>query len=196
MTVYSTPLHLLGKTKDTLKEMFLEDPLISALVMPEPDNPDFTREENWLGGTFGQTTLAGHCFDVPFIPKEVTDDRALLCLETNVLYAGNSVSTLTLTVRCLASDAKLRLTKPEQETLAAGYGMNGNRVDMMSEAVYRFFLNHPEVGRALSIGDIILTSEKNVTESLRVDNKYYGRILTFELRGFHLSQRNKRQAGI
>lgn len=195
MTALPNPMNILGKTKDTLREMFLDDPIISSLVMPQPDDPDFSALQNWLGGTYSGTTLTGHCFDVSFIPSGVTDDRAFLCMETNILSAGNAVHTLALTVKCFASDAKLALTEQEKDIFIKDYGFSGNRVDIMSEAIYHFFLTHPEVCRALSIGNITLASEKNPTESLRVDNKYYGRAITFELRGFNLTPRTKRQAG-
>lgn len=195
MTPTPNPLNLLGKVKDTLKELFLEDPLISSLIMPLPDDPVFSKRQNWLGGTYDQTSLTGHCFDVAFIPETITDDRAFLCMETNILYAGNSVNTIILTVSCFASDAKIRLTEQEQQTFANEYGLNGNRIDMMTAAVYRYFLMHPEVCRTLSVGNIIMTSEKNPTDSLRVDKKYYGRAITFELRGFNQVSAAKRQAG-
>lgn len=180
-------MSIVGKTKDILKKMFLEDSLLKALIMPELPVPGLTMMQNWLGGTYDGLSAKAHCFDTIPAMGAITDERAFLSIESNMLQAGKSIHTVILTVGCYATEGKLSLTKPEADSFLSEYDLHGNRVDMISAAVFRFFMIHPEISRTLSIGNILLAAGENPTESFWLDSHCYGRKLRFELRDFGLA---------
>lgn len=62
------PLENLGKIKDTLSDLFLEDELVQKLIMPVPGDSQLSLKENW----------ANHCFDTAVPPASVGENQALL----------------------------------------------------------------------------------------------------------------------
>ena len=56
MTQISNPLADMARIKESLMSMFLEDEDTVKLVMPVPDDPDFTREQNWENAHYRNRT--------------------------------------------------------------------------------------------------------------------------------------------
>lgn len=192
------PLSDMGRIKESLCSLFCDDEDIGKLVMPVPDDPDFTWEENWYGGKMeatvnGQTkvtTLLGHCFDVPYLEGTVTDNRCAIFVETHLLQVPNRfLKEVGIDVSIVCHKDGVRLTREETSHFNAK-GIYGNRVDCLCQAINSSILN-PQIMEAVqrkySIGNMQL-SEKEPIRLYIPGTKFYGKILSYH---YHTSYQKK-----
>lgn len=192
------PLSDMSRIKESLCSLFCDDEDIGRLVMPIPDDPDFTWEQNWYGGKMektvsGQTkvtTLLGHCFDVPYMEGTVTDNRCAIFVETQLLRVPNKfLKEVGIDISIVCHKDAVSLSGEESSYFHAK-GIYGNRVDCLCQAINSSILN-PQImetiQRKYSIGELQL-SEKEPVRLYVPGTRFYGKILSFS---YHTNYQTK-----
>ena len=192
------PLADMARIKTSLMSLFCDDEDIGRLVMPVLDDPDFTWEQNWYGGTMektitGQTkvtTLLGHCFDVPYLDGTVTDNRCALFIETHLIRVPNKfLKEVGVDISIVCHKDAVRLS-PEDTIYFNEKGIYGNRVDSLCQAINSAILNPlimEAIQRKYAIGDMQL-SEKEPVRLYVPGTKFYGKILSYS---YHTNYQKK-----
>lgn len=196
------PLWEFGAFKDTLRLLFMNDEIITNLVMPELDNSQFTYEQNWKGGKytknrFGHSckeVLVGHCFTHPYVEDTVTDTRSFICIETIYPNTYNpTFKDISLQIYIYSHHDILDLSDEEYQNYMK-QGFAGNRCDMIMMAINRLMFNK-DVCRDFGIGKVSF-SERYPINTHVPNNKYYGRILNYNVKDFFLTPRIKEAFGL
>lgn len=192
---YYNPLSDMSRIKVSLMSLFCDSEDITKLIMPSLDNDNFTLEQNWYGGTFekitaGQTeteTLAGHCFDTPYIEGTVIDNSCAVFIETYLIKAANQhIKEVAVDIMVVCHKDSLKLSQNDKEYYEAA-GVYGNRVDSAIQVINSSILN-PEVIEKIkekySIGDMNLI-EKNPIEQYAPCAEFYGKVLHYTYQSFY-----------
>ena len=189
MTQISNPLADMARIKESLMSMFLEDEDTVKLVMPVPDDPDFTREQNWYGGKMHTTvtgqpkevTLTGHCFELPYLEGAVPDSRCALFIEPQLLKVPNRfLKEVGVAVTVFCHKYLLHLSVPEKEYFASR-GIYGNRTDCLCQTIDRLIMSltvTDSIKKNYAIGDMQL-SEKEPVKLPEPGSGFYGKILSY-----------------
>lgn len=174
------PLEHLGKIKDALTDLFLEDELIRSLIMPVLDDSQLTLKQNW----------EKHCFNTAIPLSPVTDDRAFLCLETEAVSAIDAALKVQLIINVYACGSMVHMTEEEKQGFISSSCLFGNRIDMAAAAIHRTIMNDEALLRRFGAGRMQLSEEKPVTY-LWEDDRYYGKSLSYTI--YQMPVRLKRQ---
>lgn len=59
-SIIHDPLWEFGAFKATLQLLFMNDDLVTRLVMPELDDPNFSYEQNWKWGSYTVDKYGNH----------------------------------------------------------------------------------------------------------------------------------------
>ena len=178
----SNPLINLGKLKDSLFELFSGNSLLQALLMPGTS-----------GTALSPADFKAHCFDVPFPPAEITDDRAFICLETEVAYVKESVLQIQLLINIYTCGAMIHMNEEEKQAFAANHGLAGNRSDMVAMAVHQTLTDNDAMLRKFGIGKMRLAEDELPVSYLWQDKRFYGRSLRYTI--YQMPVKPKRQVG-
>jgi len=191
-TTVEKDLQDLGHFKTLLQVIFENDEDLRNLVMPEPDDADFTPLQNWLGGTYSiedadgtpqkTATLIGYCFDVPYIPPAVTDSRIVITMETSISKAVNERTKEVTTdiYVCCPKDRVLLTEQEKKHYTEKGYA--GNRVDMCVMAIANAIKRNAGI---FGIGNIRLLPEKAI-EPHTPGEGYYAKRLSYTCQCFYM----------
>lgn len=174
------PLENLGKIKDTLSDLFLEDELVQKLIMPVPGDSQLSLKENW----------ANHCFDTAVPPASAGENQAFLCLETDAPLTAETALQVRITVNVYACGSMLHMSDAEKQEYTAVHGLSGNRIDMALAAIHRAVTADETLLRTFGTGRMQLAEEKPVT-SLLQDERFYGKSLCYTI--YQMPVRPKRQ---
>lgn len=196
------PLWEFGAFKDTLQLLFMNDDLITSLVMPVLDDVNYSYEQNWKGGSYsvdkygkpGQTTLVGHCFTHPYIEETVRDARTFICMETTANIIPNQrIKNISLQIYVYSHHDILDLSLEESASFKQK-GLAGNRCDMAMMAVNRLMFNK-EIGREFGIGSVNFADRYPISTNVP-NNKYYGRVLSYIISDFYITPKIKEELGL
>lgn len=196
------PLWEFGAFKDTLQLLFMNDDLITRLVMPELDDDNFSYEQNWKGGSYTinkygktcQTTLVGHCFTHPYIEETVKDTRTFICMETTAnLIPNTRIKNISLQIYVYSHHDILDLTSDESAYFTQK-GLAGNRCDMAMMAINRLMCSQ-EIGRDFGIGSVNFADRYPISTNVP-NNKYYGRVLSYVISDFHITPKMQEVLGL
>lgn len=196
------PLWEFGAFKDTLQLLFMNDDLITRLVMPELDDSNFSYEQNWKGGSYTvdkygknhQSTLVGHCFTYPYIEETVRDTRTFICMETTAtLIPNRRIKNISLQIFVYSHHDILNLSN-EESAYFVKKGLAGNRCDMVMMAINRLMFNQ-EIGRSFGIGSVDFADRYPISTNVP-NNKYYGRVLSYVISDFFITPKVKEVLGL
>lgn len=192
-------LYSLGRYKDIMMDIFYQSEDIRNLTMPVLDDARFDLQANFFGGKelaysnpdTGSTeyvTLPGHCFDVPYLDQSLTEERAVILLESLITrIEGPRIKEVEIDVYALSHKSFIHLSAAEKSSyLKKGY--SGNRVDMMAAAIE---LAVKERAREFGIGKIRLNSQNPILP-YETENSFYGKKLSFLCSDFFMKTRNQR----
>lgn len=181
----SNPLASIGLIKDKVKNIFMLNEDITDLAMPIVDDENYSFEENWLGrqpqsGTDqDQKVLIGHFRSTPYFDETIKDTRTIIMIESYINRMSNSIVDYSLVVNVVSHRDAIEIPNDEiSKWKSKGY--NGNRVDMLSMAIYKA-LTDPSVNHRFGIGKIELSSYTNQLQSFKPNNNFYGRTLSFRI---------------
>lgn len=192
---YYTLLSDIGRIKESLMSLFFDTDDITRLIMPESDNTNFTREQNWYGGKFETntenqtsiTTLMGHCFDIPYIEGAITDNRCAIFIETYLTKAANQHIRETGVDICVICHKDFLKLSEEDKQYYNSKGIYGNRVDSAVQLINSTILN-PNVMDYIkenySIGNMNL-SEENPLKQYLPKAEFYGKCLSYTYQAFY-----------
>lgn len=199
---YYDPLSDLSRIKDSLLSLFCDLEDLTRLIMPTLDDPDFTWEQNWYGGTFTKnvkghtdiTTLIGHCFDVPYIEGTVTDNRCAIFVETYLIKAENKhIKEVGVDVMVICHKDSVRLSD-EDKGYYNSIGIYGNRVDSAIQVINSSILDPKIMGKIkekYSIGEMTMV-ERNPLQQYVPGTKFYGKVLHYTYQTFYQRKDNIR----
>ena len=186
-SIIHDPLWEFGAFKATLQLLFMNDDLVTRLVMPELDDSNFSYEQNWKGGSYTvdkygkprQTTLVGHCFTHPYIEETVKDTRTFICMETIASLIPNSrIKNISLQIYVYSHHDILDLSD-EESVYFTKKGLAGNRCDMAM----------------MAIGSVNFADRYPISTNVP-NNKYYGRVLSYVISDFHITPKIKEVLGL
>ncbi len=191
---YYDPLSDMGRIKETLMSLFCDTENITKLIMPELDNPNFTWEQNWYGGTFDTTPLIGHCFDIPYIKGMITDNRCAIFIETDLIRVGNQhLKEVGVDISVICHKDSIGLSA-EEKMYYNSIGIYGNRVDCAIQAINSSILNHQimdTIKEKYSIGVMNLV-EENPLKQYTDESEFYGKCLSYTYQTFYQRKSNIR----
>lgn len=188
---YFNPLSDMSRIKGSLMSLFCESEDITRLIMPSPDDADFTLEQNWYGGTYekninGQTitaALTGHCFDTPYMEGTLNSNGCAVYIETYLTKAANQrIKEVCVDITVLCHRDFARLSETDREYYGS-IGVYGNRVDCAVQAINSSILNS-EIREQFSIGNMNLTEENPITPYAPCA-EFYGKRLTYKYQTFY-----------
>lgn len=189
---YYDPLSDMGRIKETLMSLFFDTEDITKLIMPELDNPNFTWEQNWYGGTFDTTPLIGHCFDIPYLKGMITDNRCAIFIETNLMRVGNQhLKEVGVDICVICHKDSVGLS-PEEKAYYNSIGIYGNRVDCAIQAINSSILHHQmmdTIKEKYSIGVMNLI-EENPMKQYTDESEFYGKCLSYTYQTFYQRKNN------
>lgn len=189
------PLADMSRIKDSLMQLFRNTKDITHLIMPYPENENFTFDQNWFGGKFDRnvkgkteiTTLIGHCFDVPYIEGTITDNRCSIFIETYLIRVGNEhMKQVGVDVFVICHKDSVRLSEEDTEYYNS-IGVYGNRVDSAIQVINSAITNPEimaEIQKKYSIGDLTLL-ERNPIDRYIPGTKFYGKCLHYTYHTFN-----------
>lgn len=190
-------LRSLGSFKDTMMNILFNYEDVRNLTMPTLDDDRFDEFDNFFGGNLEWTgtngsvehvELLGHCFDVPYIAETITDNRALITLESYITkIEGEHVKEVAIDVFAFSNKSFIQMS-PKEKAYFIKKGYSGNRVDMMVAAIELAVKNR---SREFGIGKIMLT-HRNPVIPYEPQNKFYGRKMSFVCSDFFIKPQNKR----
>lgn len=192
---YYVPLSDLGRIKESLMSLFFETEDITRLIMPESDNTNFTKEQNWYGGNFHKntesqtdiTTLTGHCFDIPYIEGAVSDNRCAVFIETYLTKADNQhIKEAGVDICVICHKDSLKLSDEDKEYYNSK-GVYGNRVDSAVQVINSSILNPnimDNIKENYSIGNMNLSSQNPLKQYLPKAD-FYGKCLSYTYQSFY-----------
>ncbi|MBO5093691.1 MAG: hypothetical protein J6C33_04955 [Lachnospiraceae bacterium] len=201
---YYNPLSDMGRIKADLMSLFCDSEDITRLIMPNLDDADFTREQNWYGGAFtkdikGQPeekTLTGHCFDTPYIEGMVADNKCAVFLETYLSKAGSQhIKEVAVDIMVVCHKDAIRLSAEDTEYYES-IGVYGNRVDSAIQVINSSVSDHgitTKIKEKYSIGGMNFI-EKDPLQQYVPGTKFYGKVLHYTYQAFYQRKNNVRQA--
>lgn len=173
---------ILGRTKRLFASILLNDDDVRNLVMPKLDDEMSTIEENW----FGNKELLGHCFNVPYIKKTITDSRNLITMESTISAIDSGTIkefAVDLFVFCHRDTIDMDY---EEKSKYESKGYNGNRVDMIIQAVYNAIKHYQfDNEQDFGIGDLRLIPNRPIKIYIP-DERFYGKQLTYTCKDFYM----------
>ena len=162
---YYGPLSDMSRIKESLMSLLCDSKDVTKLIMPTLDNPNFTFEQNWYGGTFdkdinGQTetaTLMGHCFDTPYMEGAITDNRCAVFIETYLSKIENQhIKEVSVDIMVVCHKDLSKLSETDKNYYNPT-GVYGNRIDSAVQVINSLILNFDTIKENYSIGNMNLT---------------------------------------
>ncbi len=176
--------HELGTWKDLAGKFFFNSDLLKSIVMPTLDDTNYEEDDNWFGGKNLPTqvngvteyhNLVGHYFDVPFIYSTVTDERMVLCVDTEVSkWVGQAIKEITITIYVICHKDFIKMSSDMKSEYITKHKLAGNRVDMAVEVIGRL-LNG---SNAFGLGRLV-PAQDNTVLSYFPNSEFYGKVLRY-----------------
>lgn len=196
---YYGPLSDMSRIKESLMSLLCDSKDVTKLIMPTLDNPNFTLEQNWYGGTFdkdinGQTetsTLMGHCFDAPYMEGAITDNRCAVFIETYLSKIENQhIKEVSVDIMVVCHKDLTKLSETDKNYYNPT-GVYGNRIDSAVQVINSLILNSDTIKENYSIGNMNLTKITPLNQYVP-DTKFYGKCLSYTYQSFYRRKNNVR----
>lgn len=197
------PLSDMSRLKERLMSFFCGQEALVRLVMPKLDDENFTREQNWYGGSFekaadGHTeivTLTGHCFDTPYIEGTLAEGQCAIYLESDLSKAENrhfKEAGVNIIVVCHKDVFRL---SEEDKNYYNAMGVYGNRIDSAVQIIHSCILSQSitdEIKESYAIGNLNLSVENPLKQYI-VNAGFYGKCLSYTYHSFYQRKSNMKQ---
>lgn len=200
---FFNPLSDMSRLKERLMSFFCDQEELVRLIMPKLDDENFTREQNWYGGSFektadGQTeivTLTGHCFDTSYIEGTLAEGQCAIYLESDLSKAENRhIKEVGVNITVVCHKDAIRLSEEDKNYYNA-MGVYGNRVDSAVQIIHSCILSQSmagEIKESYAIGNLDLAVE-NPLRQYAADAGFYGKCLSYTYHSFYRRKSNMKQ---
>lgn len=180
---YYDSLSDISRLKGRLMSLFYSQEELVRLIMPEPDDENFTREQNWYGG---------HCFDTSYIEGTLPDGQCAVYIDSYLSRVENrhlKEAVLDIMVVCHRDALKL---SEEDKNHYNEMGVYGNRVDCAVQLIHSYILSQSmadEIKQGYAVGNLNLTVE-NPLKQYATDAGFYGKCLSYTYHSFYQRKSN------